>query len=175
VAHVRPEGEAQVYLVSGLAASDASAQPSAWIDTLYVSLSEEDLSSVTLENANGTLTLAKVDDAWELDGLTDDETVSDTAVSSLISRLTSVRMLAPLGTEPLAEYGMESPNATVLLETAQGSKTWYVGAQLDDGSYVLKSSDSPYYVRVAEYTATELVEKTQEDLLELPATPETTS
>ena len=42
----------------------------------------------------------------------------------------------------------------------------------DDGSYVVKSSDADYYVRVAGYTVTPLLDKAREDFLAEPATPE---
>ena len=64
-------------------------------------------------------------------------------------------------------------------EDAEGKSARYalhVGAAVEGdatgaASYVLKSSESPYYVRVAGYTAEEWIGRTREDFLELPATP----
>jgi hypothetical protein len=47
-----------------------------------------------------------------------------------------------------------------------------VGAQSEeDNSYVVSSSESPYYVRVADYTVENFVERVRDDFLELPPTP----
>lgn len=178
VIHARLAEQDEVYLVSGLAASDASALASAWIDTSYLSLVQDDVVAVLLDNANGTLSLKKQGEAWSLEGLASDETLNEAAVSSLVSRVTSVRMLAPLGTELLDEYGIATPSAVIVIHTTgdQGKTiTLHVGARIGDDSYVCKSSESLYYVRVAEYTAGDWVEKTREDLLELPPTPTPTS
>ena len=41
----------------------------------------------------------------------------------------------------------------------------------DDNSYAVISSESPYYVRVAEYSVKDLVENTRDDLLKVEPTP----
>jgi hypothetical protein len=47
-----------------------------------------------------------------------------------------------------------------------------VGAQdPEDSSYVFKSSESEYHVRVGELTVKDFVEKARADFLELPPTP----
>ena len=102
--------------------------------------------------------------------------MNPTSVTTLVSRAASLRMLRPLGTEPQPSYGMESPGAVLVLQarSPEGTATTYmlhVGGRGKDGSYVVKSSDSPYYVLVAEYTAKDWVEKDREGFLELPPTP----
>ncbi len=50
--------------------------------------------------------------------------------------------------------------------------TLRVGAKDDeDNSYVVSSSESPYYVRVSNYTVKDFVERTRDDFLEQPPTP----
>jgi hypothetical protein len=71
---------------------------------------------------------------------------------------------------------MDAPSAVLVLraQSPEGTATTYtlqVGSKSTDNSYVLKSSDSPYYVRVAEFTAQDWVEKDREGFLELPPTP----
>jgi hypothetical protein len=57
----------------------------------------------------------------------------------------------------------------------EGTATTYmlqVGSKSEeDSSYVVKSSESPYYVRVAEFTAQDWVEKDRQGFLALPPTP----
>jgi uncharacterized Fe-S cluster-containing radical SAM superfamily protein len=81
-------------------------------------------------------------------------------------------MERPLGREEQPEYGMEQPSAVVRLETSDTTVTIRVGAQdPDDESYVVISSESPYYVEVASYAVQDLVEKTRDGFLQLPPTP----
>jgi len=52
------------------------------------------------------------------------------------------------------------------------SLTLRVGAQSgEDNSYVVISSESPYYARAAGYSVEDYLEKTREDFLEPPPTP----
>jgi hypothetical protein len=176
--HVRADGQDEVYLTSDLSASDAATQPSAWIDTAYLTVPREQIVSLTLENANGTFRFEKVDDgAWTMIGLAADETLKESAVTSLLSRVSSVRMTRPLGKTEQPDYGLQTPSAVVAVEAQdpEGTSHTYtlrVGAQSEeDQSYVIGASESPYYVRVSSYTADDLVQKTREDFLELPPTP----
>jgi hypothetical protein len=171
-AHVRVEGQDEVYLTSKLSAQDAGTQATDWVDGSYVDLSQEEVTSFRLENEQGTLEFAKEGDLWTVAGLAEDEQLDQSAVQTLLSRATTVRLLDPLGTKEESAYGLEAPRAVVTLETAGGTQTLRVGAQdAEDNSYVVAWSGSPYYVRVSEFSVQDLVEQTREDLLLRP-TPE---
>jgi hypothetical protein len=174
--HVRVAGQDAVYLASDLSSSDVGARVSNWIDASYFSVPQDQIVGLTLDNRNGTFEFQKVGEEWTMAGLAEDETLSQSSVTSLLSRAASVRMLRPLGTEPAPSYGMDAPSAVLVLraQSPEGTATTYtlqVGSRSTDNSYVLKSSDSPYYVRVAEFTAQDWVEKDREGFLELPPTP----
>jgi hypothetical protein len=137
---------------------------------------QDEIVAFTLENQNGTFEFQKEGEEWTMAGLAEDETLNASSVTSLLSRATSLRMLRPLGTEPQPSYGMDAPGAVLVLHTRspEGTETTYmlhVGGRGQDNSYIVKSSDSPYYVLVAEYTAQDWVEKDREGFLELPPTP----
>jgi hypothetical protein len=175
--HVRADGRDEVYLAS-LSASDAGVNASDWIDTLYFSVTQDQIVALTLENANGRFEFEK-DEAgtWTMKDLAADETLSENNVNSLASRVSSVRMLRPLGKTEQDDYGLKEPNAVVTVETRddEGNTKTYtirVGAKDDeDNSYVVISSESPYHVRVSEYTVRDFVEKARDGFLELPPTP----
>lgn len=175
--HVRVAGQDPVYLASDLSSTDVGARVSAWVDTLYFSVPQDQVVAATLENVSGTFEFAKVEEEWTMAGLADDETLDANSVSSLISQATSVRLLRPLGTELQPSYGMQEPSAVLVLHarSPEGTATTYmlhVGAKSEeDNSYVVKSSESPYYVRVSEFTAQDWVEKGREGFLALPPTP----
>ncbi len=175
--HVRADGQNEVYLAS-LSASEAGINVSNWIDTLYFSVTQDQIVALTLENANGHFEFEKDDaGAWTMKDLAADETLNENNVNSLASRVSSLRMLRPLGKTEQDDYDLKEPNAVVTVETrdAEGNTkahTIRVGAKSDeDNSYVVISSESPYYVRVSEYTVKDFVEKVHDGFLELPPTP----
>jgi hypothetical protein len=175
--HVRVAGQDPVYLAADLSSTDVNARVSSWIDTSYFSVPQDEIVALTLENENGTFEFQKVDEDWTMVGLAEDETLNTGSVTSLVSRATSVRMLRPLGTESMLSYGMDAPQAVLVLQarSPEGTSTTYmlhVGSKSDeDNSYVVKSSDSPYYIRVSEFTAKDWVEKDRQGFLEVPPTP----
>ncbi|MGD1996320.1 MAG: DUF4340 domain-containing protein [Anaerolineae bacterium] len=171
--HFRVEGQSETYLTNELSLQETQATAASWVDTAYLSVAQADLTRVRLENANGTFTFVRDDEGnWTMVGLGADETLAETKVTATIRQAASVRLSHPLGKEELPAYGMDEPNAVVTLETEDETITLRVGAQdPDDNSYVVKSSESPYYVRVSQMSADNLVNNTREDFLELPATP----
>jgi hypothetical protein len=171
--HFRVEGQSETYLTDDISTWDTNATVASWVDTAYLSVPQDDITKMTLENTNGTFTFTKDDEGnWTMEGLAVDETLDETKVADSIRRAASVNMTSPLGKEKLAAYGMDEPNAVVTLETADKTITLHVGAQDPaDNSYVVTSSESPYYVRVSEFSVKDLVEKTRDDFLQVPPTP----
>ncbi|MBL7183566.1 MAG: DUF4340 domain-containing protein [Anaerolineae bacterium] len=177
VSHVRAGGQNEVYLAS-LSASEAGVNASNWVDTLYFSVAQDQIVALTVENANGCFEFEK-DEAgtWTMKYLAADETLNENNVKSLATRVSSLRMLRPLGKTEQDDYGLKEPNAIVTVETRDGegnTKTYAirVGAKSEeDNSYVVIASESPYYVRVSNYTVKDFVEKARDDFLELPPTP----
>jgi hypothetical protein len=171
--HFRVDGRSETYLTNELSTWDTNATAASWVDTAYLSVPQDDITKMTLENANGTFTFTKGEEgAWTMARLATDETLDETKVTDLIRRAASVNMTSPLGKEEKASYGMDQPDAVVTLETEDKTVTLRVGAKdPDDNSYVVTSSESPYYVRVSEYSVKDFVEKKRDDFLQLPLTP----
>ena len=187
--HVRAGGQDEVYLTTNLTSYDVGVLATDWVDPTYFSVQQDQVARLSLENQNGEFTfirmasggeLAPAQEIWSMADLAEGETLNTTAVETLLSRAASVTMQQPLGTEEKPEYGMDNPTAVVTLlteseEEGTDNYTLRVGAKdPDDGSYVVISSESPYYVRVSEYSVQSLVENTRDDFLELPPTPEAT-
>ena len=124
-------------------------------------------------NANGVFVFSRDEEGnWTMDGLAEDETLAETKVTSAVRQASWFNMTTPLGKQELAAYGMGEPNAVATVETADKTVTLWVGAQdPDDKSYVVISSESPYYVRVSEYSVQSLVENARDDFIEMPPTP----
>jgi hypothetical protein len=171
--HVRADDRPEVYLTGDLASFDASAQASAWINTLYFTVPQTATTALTLENANGTFEFVKEGETWTLKDLADDETFNENNFTSLFSQASGINLTEPLGQTEEAAYGLDKPLATLTIKMADKTYTLNIGAKNEeDGSYVVKSSESPYYVRVAEFTAQSFIEKKRDDFLQAPPTVE---
>ncbi|MBE7467820.1 MAG: DUF4340 domain-containing protein [Anaerolineales bacterium] len=171
--HVRADDRPEVYLTGDLTSFDANTRASAWIDTLYFTAPQTATIGLTLENANGTFEFVKEGEKWTLKGLKAGEVFDENNFTSLFSQASGINMTEPLGQTEEPAYGLDKPLATVTLKTADKTYTLTIGAKSDeDNSYVIKSSESPYYVRVAEFTAQTFTEKKRDDFLQPPPTAE---
>jgi hypothetical protein len=179
--HFRLEGQSETYLTNDITAWETNATADSWVDTAYLSVPQADIIKMTLENTNGTFTFTRDDEGngstdlgevWTMEELAADETLAEAKVTAVIRQAASVNMVRPLGKEEQATYGMDEPSAVVTLETDEKTITLRVGAKdLTDNSYVVISSESPYYVQVSEFNVKNLVENMRDDFLELPPTP----
>ncbi len=172
--HARLAGQDAVYLARNVATWELTADLLSWINPVYFSVPSADVTGFTVENAQGEVAFIKdAAGAWTLQGLAAGETVNTGAITTLLSQTTSVRLTAPLGTADDPAYGLAQPAATVTLTTKTGDQTktytLAVGAKnVADSSYVVKSSESAYYVRVAEFGVKDLVEKGRAGFLQQP-------
>lgn len=171
--HLRLDGRDETYLAGNLSTTDIGATASAWVDPIYFSLPMTEVVRFRLENAQGVLTFTReAGDTWNLAGLEPEEKVDPSRVESFLRQATSIRMTEPLGRERKPEYGMDTPTAVLTLWTKEREITLTVGAPNEKKTnYVLISSESPYYVRVAAYTVRDIVEKGRSDFLVPPPTP----
>ena len=171
--HFRVEGQDETYLTSDITAWETDATASGWVDTAYSKVTQDDVTRMTLENENGAFTFTKdADGNWTMEGLAADETLNKSAVTTLLQRAATVNMQAPLGKEEKAEYGMDAPLAVVTLTTGEEEITLRVGAKNpDDNSYVVISSQSPYYARVADFAVVRMVNGARDDFIQPPPTP----
>jgi len=176
-AYVRVGDQNDVYLVTGFAAWDFNATPASWIDTAYMKVAAADVLGLTLSNANGQFSFSKDDKgAWTMNGLTAPNQLDANQITALVNEVTSLQMTQPLGKTEDTSYGLAQPLALVTLKAksadAEKTITLSIGAKdATDNTYVVKSSESPYYVRVAESGVKDLVEKKQEGFLQPTPTP----
>lgn len=191
--HIRANDDDEVYLVADLTATDAGTQMTSWINTQYISNPSEQITHVRLENVNGVFEFTKEGDAWTMQGLAEGETFNADAFNSFLTSVAAVRMTEPLGKTEQDDYAMGTPQATLTVtieepqepegtpdpnaitpptvETITKEITLVVGATRENG-YVVKSSDSEYYVQVATFTGDNFAKKVRTDFLVVPeATP----
>ena len=176
--HARVEGEDEVYRVSGISTTDAPVGPSNWIDTVYFSTPEDALLSVTVENAGGSISLRKdAGGEWGIGELAEGEVLDTEAVDDLISKVELMTIREPLGKSEDPSYRFDQLSALVTVrslneEGAEQTRTIRVGTEFEDKVvFVVKSSESEYYVLVAPFGVRDFVEHTRTDLLVPPPTP----
>jgi hypothetical protein len=174
--HVRLGGQDQVYLVNALSDTGIRADAASWTNPAYLVVPQEDVNELTLSNANGRWSFDKGGDGqWTLQGLAAGETLNPQSVEDLLRAASYITLARPLGKTEDPAYGLAQPLAVVTLvaKGEGGDKTYTltIGAQdPTDKTYVVKSSESPYYVRVGEFGLKDLVEKKREGLLAVPPT-----
>jgi hypothetical protein len=185
VAHVRADGQDEVYLTSELSAQDVGLEATSYVERTYFSVPRDTVVALVLENANGrfeferevTEVAGETSDTWTFKDLAPEETLKDSTVTALFNRAVSVSMRRPLGKGEEAAYGLDAPSAIVTLRTqseedGDRSYTLRVGAKNEaENTFIIISSESPYYVEVSGYTVQDFVEKARDDFLELPPTP----
>jgi hypothetical protein len=175
--HVRLAGQNNVYLAGNLGTWEVESDITAWIDPVYVKLTPADVQGLTIQNGNGEFVFTKDSQGqWTMEGLGQSEAFNPNNVTSTLEQLSSLRMARPLGKTEDPSYGLAQPLAVVTLLVKSGDQTkpvtLTVGSQDSaDKSYVVKSSDSEYYVRVPEYTLTALLERKREAFLQQTPTP----
>jgi len=99
----------------------------------------------------------------------------------LLTRLSGFNMVRPLGKAEQPEYGMATPSATVTIQSQPvGGEaktiTLVIGQQNPEtNNYVIKSSDSEYYVEVASFSVENFINRGRDAYLTPPPTPEATT
>ncbi len=175
--HVRLGGKNEVYIASGLNTWEVNADLLSWVNPMYLTANANDVTSLALKNKNGEFTLTKdAQGAWQLGGLASGETLDANKATSLVTSATSVRMIKPLGKSEDVAWGLKQPAAVVTLQVKSGDQlktiTLTVGNQdASDKSYVVKSSESEYYVRVADYAVQDFVSRDKAGFLTATPTP----
>lgn len=168
--HVRAEGDDTIYLVNELAGWQVPADEKFWWQREYVVVKPEELREINLVNRTGTLRLANNGKEWQLAEGGAGQALDQTKVQEFVTAVSHIALIDYLGQEEKKEYGLDKPVATLTLTTKAGTVTLTVGAKGETaeqlgGSYVMKSSASPFYVKGGGGMLAPLVERKMADLL----------
>lgn len=172
--HARLGGQKDVYIAADLAPFDVNADAASWINASYVEAPQADVTSLTLKNAQGQFVFEKnAQGQWAMQGLAAGEQFSANNFTTVLSYASSLRMTRPLGKSDQPAYGLAQPAAVVTLKTKKDSQektiTLTIGAKdATDSTYIVKSSESSYYVKVNDYSVSELVTRGKANFLQQP-------
>ncbi len=177
-AHVRLGGANEVFLTTKLATFDIPTDLASWINTIYFTSTKEAVGRVAITNITGTLEFQRnTSDTWEFKGLAAGEVFNPSRLETILSRVSSLYMVRPLGKTTRPEYGMDHPSAIITLTLKSDVSNLAplvltIGAKADkDNVYVVKSRSSPWYVHVNSFVVEDVVNARREDFIQPPATP----
>ena len=163
--HVRVDGEDEVWSVDGMAPWQVAADRSDWVDPVYLRVEPDRVATFELVNAAGSFRFERSGEEWTSPDPGAGEVLAQERVSAFVDRVSTLRMRRPLGTEPPDEYGLAERAAVVRLALspdedgdAGALELLILAGADDDGDYVVKSSDSEYYVEVSSFTLADLVD-----------------
>lgn len=171
--HIRLDGQNQVYLTSELTAWDANAAASGWIDTAYLTLTPDEVTGIEISNANGSLSFTRAAEGWQTAAsIPAEKTLNSGALETLVNRLSSLRMVAPLGKNLRPEYGLNPPRASVSLTLQNGSilRLEIGEMQGESQNYAVYASSAQYAVLVSSFSVEDLLNVTLNDYLSDAAT-----
>ena len=171
--YVRSGDSDTVYLSDGISSFDVNASAASWINPTFFSIAQPDVQTLTLTNISGTVSLVRgADGAFTLGDLAAEESVDDASLSSLLTTLSNVSMVEPIGlaTEQGFNANLGGGGATVVVETqdaegATATQTLQIGEPLENGNYVATSSESDYAVEVAPFAVEPLLTGARDNFL----------
>jgi len=136
----------------------ASAKPDDWADRNLLRLPEDELTRVELPD----VTLARVEDAWQVADPAEGEQSNDQEIRSALQRLSGLGFLSIQGTEP--------PTGQPVLELTVERKSdepvsYQIYAGTDDADPQLRSSAHPWTFSIAKYLLEDLKELTRDKLV----------
>lgn len=164
--HVRAEGDERVYLAREFSAWDFPLEASAWWLSDYVDLPDESLAEVRIENSAGSLHLKKGEQGVWLPAGQAETAVDQARAQALVDAARRITLNEYLGREEKSEYGLMTPAARLTLAGKGKETTLLIGAPDPvSNTAVLKSSDSPFYVRASSGALADLLAASPEGLL----------
>ena len=177
-AHVRADGQPEVYLTDSINSQDASTNATSWINTAYQTVAQDKVQRVALSNANGAFEFVKdANGVWTMSGLKAGQTFDPAKFTDLLPRVSTISLLQPLGKTSKPEYGLESPSAAITLtlqQDASSAKPVVVRLGVKDAAantYTMSSSESPYIVLVGSFNYDDFVIRKLLDFLKPLPTP----
>jgi len=161
--HLRLQDSQKVYLAKGMSSWELNTDKDLWWDRNYIDEEIEKLQSIELTNSHGSLTLIKSGEEWHLEN-EKETSLSASAVSAFLDGVSEISLTKYLGQQGDA-YNFEKPAASLTLTGQKGPLTLKVTAAADEENrYVVKSSESPFFVEVTEFPVEKLINTTKEQL-----------
>ncbi len=158
--HVRVAGSNDILAVR-FSAHDAGTGATDWLDRRFLAVDEKKIRKIVLPK----FTLVRKDDSLVLTDLGSDETMKKEPVGSLVSRIAGLRIEAVLGNREKPDYRQDKPKLTITVELPDRKRVYTFSQPEKEDWYVLKTSDSDLYFKVAGWQLAPLLDARRELLV----------
>lgn len=164
--HVRLEPENEVYLAQDFSTWEAPVEKTAWWRTDYLKVAPATLTTLTLHNPKGRVSLSKdATGAWKLAGQPADRPLAPEALQTFLADLCTLTILEYH--EAAARPAWDKPIATLTLTTATETITLEVGPKnVAKDEYPVKSSASPFVATASPFAVKDILNHQAGDLLQ---------
>ncbi len=159
--HVRVAGSSDILAV-GFSAYEAGTGADEWLDRKFLALDEKKIDRVVMPK----FTLVRGEYGFVLADLAGDETMKKEAADSLVAKIAGLNIDSVLGREERPEYRQKEPKLTITVELPDRKRVYTFSQEEKKEWYVLKTSDSDLYFKVAGWQLTPLLDARRELLVE---------
>lgn len=166
--YIRYTGDKNVYQAQGTTVWAIPSTTHSYIETKFIEVDKDKLSSVMIANPKGKLTFTKEGESWKLDELPAGATLDNSKVKTLIEKASKVTIDEPIGKTLKPEYGLPGDTEVVLVSTendAAKTTRYTIGAKKGDQHYYLKSDENDFVVTISKYDTNQLRDKTVDDFI----------
>jgi hypothetical protein len=162
--HLRVVGDDEVYRAKVSAWTISDAGRSYW-DPQVIDVAPEEVTSLTIRNAQGEIQLTQQDGLWDIPGKPEGTAVDQAAVATLASKALKVRMNEPAG-DSATDFGFGSGyqiswDATENDQTVSGS--YALGSSQDTWTYI--QPQDGFVVKVSKSSLESVAEQSIDALL----------
>jgi len=172
--NARLQGSDDVYVATGASEWSFSDQTSRYWPTNYVNAAADGLSTITIQNDQGTLRLTRSEDGWTLDDMPADESLDAAAVEDLVSDLVRLPMGEVVAAEAAPDHGLDG--GAHVLWTIDADNESIVGGYTvgrEDGTdRFVRAEGQAHVIKLAASTLGALLEADRDALLTAPVADE---
>ena len=147
--------------------SSFTRKPKNWYDLNITKLSQDQIEKIEINQEKKKLTLKKDQDAWLLIDPNQSPAKKNLAddMANTVARLRASDLLKP---DTLEEYELAPPKKQIVVSLSDGSeKIIDIGKKNDENQYYVKAEKDVVYL-IAQYNVNKLINKTFEELKEIP-------
>lgn len=172
--HVRKGTESTVFAVRDFSSWRLSSEADTWVDRTYFTFNKDQVSQVTLQNAEGRLELQKGADGWLLQTETESRAVETGDVDAFLNRVQSIQ-LTKVG-ERIEDPTQALPGAvaTLTVKLGDGTQQTLEVAPVagEKGQFDLQRSGSAFRVRATQFAVQAALETKADGFPAKAAPPE---
>lgn len=159
--HARVAGQESIMSLP-LSSFDLSPTVENWINKKMLHVKEEDLQRITLADYS----LAKKDDKWLLNEVSENQKVNSEEIKQLVDKLTGLNIQTVLDEEDITGAVVDEPRLRYTLMLKNNEKREYTFTKPDEEYYVLRVSGLEPYFKIGKWIVDDIAAITKDKLME---------